>query len=109
MYNQHEWRLCFNIGAQTLVDCLNDIQIKLYVLLKLVLAEMIEPLVDELTSFMMKNVVFWLAERNPQSLFTPVSLIQWLFKTILESTKEIEMKLGLYIDDNQRKGIVHVP
>jgi len=28
---------------------------------------------------------------------------------ILESTKGIEMKLGLYIDDNQRKGIVHVP
>ena len=82
VYTQHEWRLCFNIGEQKLVDCLNDIQIKLYVLLKLVLAEIIEPLVDELTSFMMKNIVFWLAERNPQSLFTPDSLIQWLFNAL---------------------------
>lgn len=36
------------------------------------------------TSFMMKNIVFWLAEKNPQSQFRPKPLMFWIRKALEE-------------------------
>lgn len=79
MFQKHEWRICFNIGEQLLVESLTDVQIKVYVLFKMVLKDIIKPEENDLSSFMIKNIVFWMAELNPQLLFTEESLVQWLF------------------------------
>lgn len=82
VYKELEWRICFNIGEQKLLETLNDVQTKIYVLLKMIVAEIIQPESDELTSFMMKNIVFWLAELNPQFVFSEESLVQWLLNAM---------------------------
>ncbi|XP_052280073.1 uncharacterized protein LOC127877838 isoform X2 [Dreissena polymorpha] len=73
-----EWRICFNEGENVLVSNLNDTQIKMYVLLKMIVKSVIKPLHKEITSYTLKNIVFWVAETNPQVLFDETSLLFWL-------------------------------
>lgn len=93
MFQKHEWRICFNTAENRLVESLADVQIKMYILLKMVLKDIIKPERNELSSFMMKNVVFWMAELNPQFLFTEESLVQWLLIAlrILEKSLKVCM------------------
>ena len=77
-----EWRICFNEQEVLLVRSLNDTQAKLYVILKLVMKNILKPKKKELTSYVMKNIVFWLAEHFPQFLFNEDSLCAWLFKAL---------------------------
>ncbi|KAH3708383.1 hypothetical protein DPMN_067832 [Dreissena polymorpha] len=77
-YEHVEWRVCFNAGEIELVNNLNDTQIKLYVLLKMVTKDVLNPRKKEVTSFTLKNIVLWIAENNPQSLFHERSLLHWL-------------------------------
>ncbi|KAH3740933.1 uncharacterized protein LOC127850899 [Dreissena polymorpha] len=76
--NHMEWRICFNTGETELVNNLNDTQIKLYVLLKMIAKDILKPQKKEITSYTMKNVVFWLAENNQSSFFHSGSLFHWL-------------------------------
>ncbi|KAH3864917.1 hypothetical protein DPMN_027950 [Dreissena polymorpha] len=73
-----EWRICFNTGETELVNNLNDTQIKLYMLLKLIAKDILKPKMKEITSYTMKNIVLWLAENNKSSLFHSESLFHWL-------------------------------
>ncbi|KAH3858729.1 uncharacterized protein LOC127871667 isoform X2 [Dreissena polymorpha] len=73
-----EWRICFNTGEIELVTNLNDTQVKLYVLLKMLKKDVLKPRKKEITSFTLKNLVFWLAEKHPQALFHERSLFHWL-------------------------------
>ncbi|KAH3840319.1 hypothetical protein DPMN_113766 [Dreissena polymorpha] len=75
-----EWRMCFNAGEIKLVTHLNDIQVKLYILMKMVKTEVLKPRQKEVTSYTLKNIVFWIAENNPQALFHNGSLFHWLHK-----------------------------
>ncbi|XP_052221144.1 uncharacterized protein LOC127837794 [Dreissena polymorpha] len=77
-YECVEWRICFNTGENVLIHNLNDTQGKLYVLLKMVKKDVLKPQKKEVTSFTMKNIVLWIAENNPQSLFHERSLFHWL-------------------------------
>ncbi|KAH3752301.1 hypothetical protein DPMN_186917 [Dreissena polymorpha] len=79
-YEHVEWRICFNSGENVLVKNLSDTQVKLYVLLKMVKTDILKPRKKEITSFTMKNIVLWIAENNPQSLFEARSLFHWLHK-----------------------------
>ncbi|KAH3875677.1 hypothetical protein DPMN_038951 [Dreissena polymorpha] len=77
-YQHVEWRVCFNTGEIELVNNLNEIQIKLYVLLKMVKNDVLNPRKKEVTSYTLKNIVLWIAENNHQSLFHERSLLHWL-------------------------------
>ncbi|KAH3791473.1 hypothetical protein DPMN_144959 [Dreissena polymorpha] len=77
-YEHVEWRMCFNTGENVLVNNLHDTQVKLYVLLKMVKNDVLKPCKKEVTSFIVKNIVLWIAENNPQSLFNERSLFHWL-------------------------------
>lgn len=96
IYQNHEWRICFNIGEMKLVESLTDLQIKLYVLLKMILKEVIRPKQKELSSFMMKNIVFWMSELNHKVLFTDESLVQWLFHALHLLEKSMELNFLPY-------------
>ncbi|KAH3691965.1 uncharacterized protein LOC127863512 [Dreissena polymorpha] len=86
----NEWRVCFNTGETELVINLNDTQIKVYVLLKMIAKDVLKPRQKGITSFMVKNIILWLAENNPQSTFHDRRLIFWL----LESLKELRTALS---------------
>ncbi|KAH3885748.1 hypothetical protein DPMN_009745 [Dreissena polymorpha] len=77
-YQHIEWRVCFNAGEIELVNNLNDTQIKLYVLLKMIKNDVLKPHKKEVSSYTLKNIVFWIAENNPQSLFHEKSMLYWL-------------------------------
>ncbi|XP_052268139.1 uncharacterized protein LOC127869531 isoform X2 [Dreissena polymorpha] len=77
-HNHVEWRICFNTGETELVNNLNDTQIKLYVLLKMIAKDILKPQKKEITSYTMKNIVLWLAENNQSSFFHSGSLFHWL-------------------------------
>lgn len=77
-----EWRICFNKGEQLLMEHLNETQIKLYVTLKIVVKEMLLPRRNEVNSYIMKNIVFWMAELYPETLFQKKNFCRCLMKAL---------------------------
>lgn len=73
-----QWRLCFTMGEMRLVHSFNNTQLKVYMLLKLILKFLLKPFSDEITSFMLKNVLFWLSEELPTEKFKPDTLLERL-------------------------------
>ncbi|XP_060569323.1 uncharacterized protein LOC132727762 [Ruditapes philippinarum] len=69
-----EWRICFTTGERKLVSSFNSTQLKLYVVLKMVVKDILKPVVDCVSSYMVKNIVFWVMEHNPTFVFTPSNL-----------------------------------
>ncbi|KAH3808871.1 hypothetical protein DPMN_137230 [Dreissena polymorpha] len=57
-YEHLEWRICFNIGETELVHNLNGTQAKVYVILKMVVKEVLKPNNKEITSYVLKNIIF---------------------------------------------------
>ncbi|XP_052267574.1 uncharacterized protein LOC127869234 isoform X2 [Dreissena polymorpha] len=83
-YKHVEWRICFNTGENYLVNCLNNTQVYIYVLLKMVIKEVLKPLKKELSSYTVKNIVLWIAENIPQELFNERTLLHWLREGLVE-------------------------
>ncbi|KAH3865499.1 hypothetical protein DPMN_028538 [Dreissena polymorpha] len=79
-YQHVEWRVCFNAGEIEIVNNLNQTQINMYVLLKMVKNDVLNPRKKEVSSYTLKNIVLWIAENNPQSLFRERSLLYWFLE-----------------------------
>ncbi|KAH3792579.1 uncharacterized protein LOC127838301 [Dreissena polymorpha] len=90
--NYVEWRICFNTGEAELVNNLNDTQVKVYVLLKMILKEMIKPTNKEIASYVLKNIVLWQAENTPQTNVHARNLCHWLHDGLRELRTVIEKK-----------------
>ena len=69
-----QWRICFNLAETILVHSLNNTHKKLYLTLKLIRQCIFKDMCNYVTSFMLKNVVFWLAETTPIAEFVPEKL-----------------------------------
>lgn len=95
-FHNVEWRFCFNLGEMKLVKSWNESQTKLYVILKMLLKEHLKPENTEITSYTVKNIVFWLCEMYPQSRFTPDSLLQWLRKALQMLRQSIHLNMLPY-------------
>lgn len=95
-FHNVEWRFCFNLGEMRLVQSWNEPQTKLYVVLKMLLKEHLEPENKEITSYTVKNIVFWLCEMYPQSRFTPDSLLHWLRKALQMLRQSIHLNVLPY-------------
>ncbi|KAH3788598.1 hypothetical protein DPMN_166743 [Dreissena polymorpha] len=78
--NHVKWRICFNTSETELVNNLNDTQVKIYVILKMIVNDVLKPQSKEITSYVLKNIVLWLAENNPQTLFHSGSMFHFLFE-----------------------------
>ncbi|KAH3875630.1 hypothetical protein DPMN_038901 [Dreissena polymorpha] len=50
----------------------------------MVVKDVLKPVKKEITSYTVKNIVLWLAENNPQALFSERSLIYWVHKGLGE-------------------------
>ncbi|XP_052238680.1 uncharacterized protein LOC127849985, partial [Dreissena polymorpha] len=77
-YKDIEWRICFNTGEAELVNNLNGTQAHVHVMLKMILKDVLRPRKKEVTSYVIKNIVLWQAERNPQNSFDTRSFFHWL-------------------------------
>ncbi|XP_052223806.1 uncharacterized protein LOC127839464 isoform X1 [Dreissena polymorpha] len=91
-YEHVEWRMFFNTGENVLINNLNDTQVKLYVLLKMVKKDVLQPQKKEVTSFTVKNIVLWIAENNPHTLFHKRSLFHWLHEGLYALRVAIDTK-----------------
>ncbi|KAH3733809.1 hypothetical protein DPMN_040244 [Dreissena polymorpha] len=97
-FKHMEWRICFNTGETELVNNLNDTQAKVYVILKMILKDKLKPNNKEITSYVLKNIVLWQAERNPQLQFHARSLCHWLHDGLRElSTAIVKKHLPYYM------------
>ncbi|XP_053378882.1 uncharacterized protein LOC123528021 [Mercenaria mercenaria] len=77
-----EWRVCYTTGEQKLLGSLNEVQIKLYVLLKMINSCVIKGQVDCLTSYMIKNIVMWVSETCRTGTFTPDNLSRVVLQSL---------------------------
>lgn len=77
-----EWRICFNEIELVLVECFNGTQTKLYKILKMIKKDMFPAPSNQISSFIIKNLVFWQAETYPQSCFRSDNLMFWVIKSL---------------------------
>lgn len=77
-----QWRLCFNEIEIILVESLNDTQIKVLKLLKMIKSDILTPNEIQITSYMLKNIVFWLAETYSPTAFHTDTLFFWVIKAL---------------------------
>ncbi|KAH3713068.1 hypothetical protein DPMN_072835 [Dreissena polymorpha] len=54
--------------------------------------DVLKPRHKEVTSFMLKNIVLWIAENNPQSMFHERSLFFWLRQSLQELRTALSTK-----------------
>ncbi|KAH3718661.1 hypothetical protein DPMN_061467 [Dreissena polymorpha] len=73
-----EWRICFIYGELKLIEHLNECQYKLYILLKMINKEVLHPICSEMSSYIMKNVTFWVVEAHSQEIFRDENLMHVL-------------------------------
>jgi len=85
-----EWRYCFNEIESLLVECLNDTQIKLYMMLKIINQDIIKKHGFSISSFILKNIVFWLAETFEQHTFRDETLITWILRSLMLLKRAVE-------------------
>lgn len=77
-----EWRFCFNRGEVKLVHSWNETQAKLFIVLKMILKDFLKPENKEITTYTMKNIVFWMSEMFPLEKFRVNNLIHLVRKAL---------------------------
>ncbi|XP_060591191.1 uncharacterized protein LOC132746131 [Ruditapes philippinarum] len=90
-----EWRFCFILSELELTCSLNETQIKLYILLKMVAKDILKNVSKGISSYMMKNVTFWMSELLPKELFRKENLINLLFLSLVFLKKCVSYSNGL--------------
>ncbi|KAL3881827.1 hypothetical protein ACJMK2_028219 [Sinanodonta woodiana] len=83
-----EWRFAFVYQERELMWSFSTIQIQCYVILKALKKEFLSPVLhDEISSFHLKTVMFWLLENEGQGMWTEENLLQCVV-LCLEKLKE---------------------
>ncbi|XP_045173860.2 uncharacterized protein LOC123535314 [Mercenaria mercenaria] len=59
-----QWRISLTLAEQALVHSFNDIQIKLYAALKMLAKHELKPICENITSYILKNLLFWTFENT---------------------------------------------
>lgn len=63
--NEHlQWRVCFTMAELALVQSFNDLQIKLFGALKMIAKHYLAPICDNITSYIIKTILFWQIEQT---------------------------------------------
>jgi tetratricopeptide (TPR) repeat protein len=73
-----EWRLSFSVGEKLLIYSFTHVQLICYALMKILLKDVIDSDNDckgLLCSYYIKNIIFWVSEELPLSLWQPENLI----------------------------------
>ncbi|XP_060566960.1 uncharacterized protein LOC132725790 [Ruditapes philippinarum] len=78
----YEWRICYTTAEKKLVSSLSDTQLKAYVLLKIMAKTLLKPRCNFLTSYVVKNAIFWVMEMTDSCQLTPSHLVNLIQKAI---------------------------
>ncbi|XP_045165118.2 uncharacterized protein LOC123529017 [Mercenaria mercenaria] len=70
-----EWRFCFIQSELKLTLCLNETQLKLYILLKMITKDILRSVCSTISSYIMKNITYWICEFLPPFVFTEKNLL----------------------------------
>ncbi|XP_045161048.2 uncharacterized protein LOC123525952 [Mercenaria mercenaria] len=65
-----QWRISVTLAEQTLVHSFSDTQIKLYAALKMLTKHELHPVCENVSSYVVKNIIFWMIEETPAEKFT---------------------------------------
>jgi hypothetical protein len=78
-----EWRFSFSVGEKLLIYSFTHVQLICYALMKILLKDVIESddnCKDLLCSYYIKNILFWVSEELPLSIWQPGNLISCFMK-----------------------------
>ncbi|KAL4224193.1 hypothetical protein ACF0H5_017646 [Mactra antiquata] len=89
-----EWRISFVWAEIKLVQSFNNIQMKIFLLLKLVAKHYLDSESEITSSYVIKNIMFWLAEDIPQKKFRQKHLMARMIDA-LQKLKESVMTKSL--------------
>ncbi|XP_053387183.1 uncharacterized protein LOC128550983 [Mercenaria mercenaria] len=60
-----QWRISLTLAERALVRSFNDTQIKVYAAMKMLVKHELKPICANITSYIVKNVIFWVFEKRP--------------------------------------------
>ena len=74
---QFQWRISFSHQERLLVTQFNSVQLKCYILLKIIKKELIKQYIkeDTLTSYHLKTCILYILENTPRELWVPENLV----------------------------------
>ena len=77
---QFQWRISFSHQERLLVTQFNSVQLKCYILLKIIKKELIQQYIkeDTLTSYHLKTCMLYILENTPSELWVPENLVSCL-------------------------------
>ena len=78
-----EWRFSFSVGEKLLIYSFTHVQLICYALMKILLKDVIDSDDDckgLLCSYYIKNIIFWVSEELPLSIWRPENLISCFMK-----------------------------
>ena len=87
-----QWRICFTLGEILLVQKFNNVQRKLFFLMKIIARHFLKPICNDISSYVMKNVIFWISEEMPEKAFNDRNLIKTLQTALKYLLKSIKRK-----------------
>jgi hypothetical protein len=115
-----EWRICYTLSEIKLIQSFNETQIKLHALIKIVGKKILHPKCPDITSYILKNLLLWMAEKIPTECFIIENLygllmvaLKYLRHTIKERNLPNYMipKRNLYfgkLPEEERKEVLNV-
>ena len=74
--DETEWRICYTEAELILFESLNEFHVKVYLLLKSVSKFVLRPICDRISSYIIKNIIFWMAEKTDVHWFTNDTLFK---------------------------------
>ena len=78
-----EWRFSFSVGEKLLIYSFTHVQLMCYALMKILLKDVIDSDDDckgLLCSYYIKNIIFWVSEELPLSIWRPENLVYCFMK-----------------------------
>ncbi|KAL4224184.1 hypothetical protein ACF0H5_017637 [Mactra antiquata] len=88
-----EWRMSFVRAEIKLVQSLNNVQMKIFLLLKIVAKHYLNSESEIISSYVIKNIMFWLAEEIPQKKFRQKHLMARMIDALQMLKKSIMTKM----------------
>ncbi|XP_045173871.2 uncharacterized protein LOC123535323 [Mercenaria mercenaria] len=82
-----QWRISLTLAEQELVHSFNDIQIKLYAALKMLAKHELKPICENITSYILKNLLFWTFENTDINNITKYTFDE----TLIRILKQLKM------------------
>ncbi|XP_045184979.2 uncharacterized protein LOC123542985 [Mercenaria mercenaria] len=77
-----QWRISLTLAERSLVRSFNDTQIKVYAAMKMLAKHELKPLCANITSYIVKNLIFWVFEKR-SGTFQRHEFVEILLQTLI--------------------------